>query len=349
MNKITLIPSLLILLPVPAFAQDDIPMPTPAAHMANFEPLLGSWTGKGVHRESADGEAMEWTATMSFTKILGGFAVQEDLVIEVGAPTKLLMRTVYGHDNESGRSIAANVGNQGELHVADYAFTDKGTLVVYGSSRSAEGFGVGRSRVEFTKDSYRFSHEGSINGGKVFTEVEGSFTRASDASAKYVSNASFMNVPISAEMKALESFNGSYKITGNMVWVAGMEPIAIAGTETYSSLWGGQTLMSTIVGDAEDGAPVYQSNGYMCWDGSRNSYVMVSFDSMGMAGEAVGRWTEPGTEMVFATSNIMMGNLVNQNTVINVGDRGITGVKSHTLSGASAPYVGFDAKYARTK
>ncbi|MBI5851175.1 MAG: DUF1579 family protein [Planctomycetes bacterium] len=329
----------------PVLAQE---MPKPAAAIANFDPLLGAWKGEGTYRESAEGESKPWTATMSFSKVLAGFAVQEDLVIDVGQDSPLVMRSVYGYDGEGARALVLAMSNDGNAHLMDWAFPQKGVMTVFGAAQTPMGISVGRSVVEFTKDSYRFRHEGCRDAGKFFTEVEGSFTRAADATAKSAVNASFMDLPISAEMTALAKINGTYRVAGKMKMTAEAPEMGIAGVETITPLFGGHILVSSVVGDP-DPMGQYFGQTYFSWNPATSCYDAIGFDSMGMAGKMTCRWSKPGAQLVNSTSNIAMGTLNAMQMIVNVGEHGVSSVKGWAISGASDPYVNFEATYTPKK
>lgn len=350
----------LVLAVVPAFlpavlpvaAAQDMEMPKPSPELAKFEPLLGRWTGKGTFRTEPGAEAQPWTASMEFTKVVGGFAYQEDLVIDVGEATPLRMRSVYGRDGESGRQIAYSASNQGDAVLMDWHFTSADTLLVYGAYRAKDGVSVGRTVVKFTKDSYSFRHDGMRGVGEHFTEVEGSFTRG--GSAAKVTDASFMQIPISAEMTALAKTFGSYEVTGEMRMSGDMPAMPIRGTETIGALLAGHVAMSSVVGESGDagaggGTPSYLSHGYMTWNSSTGCYDTVVFDTMGFAMQMHCRWTKPGEQLVYGSSALQMGSVTSGNTTVDVGPKGITKVRAWALTGASEPYVTFEAKYTPKK
>ncbi|MGE0145035.1 MAG: DUF1579 family protein [Planctomycetota bacterium] len=326
----------------PLFAQ-DFEMPKPAAVLAQFEPLIGVWEGSGTYRESAETDAMEWSGTMTFSRILEGFAVQEDLVVDVGAPSPLLMRTIYAVDNESGETIAYGMSNQGNGSRKHFSFPAKGEMSVYGVERSPNGDGVIRSRIHFDKDSYHFEYDNCRGVGAVFIEVAGNFKRGKAARA--AANAAFADVPLAAEMKSLAAIVGNYTVKGTMVTAPGSEAMPVTGTETYHSLWGGSVLMSEVLGDAPPGMPTYVSHSYMIWSPSTNCYEFVTVDTMGVAAVANARWTTPGKELVATWQGSTNGQLTVQNTVLTLGEKGIASVTSRALTGGHEPYVSFQATY----
>lgn len=328
----------------PLFAQ-DFEAPKPAAILAEFEPLLGVWEGSGSYRENGDSEAMEWSGTMTFSKILDGFAVQEDLVVEVGAPSPLVMRTIYAVDGESGQAIAYGMSNQGNGSRMTFEFPAKGQMSVYGLDRSPSGAGVMRSRIHFDKNSYRFEHDSCRGIGTVFTEVSGSYQRGK--SAKTAGNASFADAPIAPEMQSLAAIMGNYTVKGSMVMVPGTEAMPVTGTETYHSLWGGSILMSEVRGDAPPGMPPYLSHSYMVWQPSTQCYEFLTVDTMGMAAVASARWATPAKELVVTWQGSAMGQLTVQNSVLKLGEKGISSVVSRALTGGHEPYVSFQATYER--
>jgi len=329
----------------------EMEMPKPAPILARFEPLIGVWTGKGVARQSADAKSgtEPWTATMSIQRILGGFAVQEDLVIEMGAPTPFLMRTVYGFDASSGHAMAVIVSNVGQANRMGYEFHGDGILVTYGidPAHDESGTGIGRSRIEFTKDSYRFVHDGMRGAGRPFVEVEGEFTKPAGGGAVKAVDVAFANQPAGEEMKSLAAFFGKYAVAGKMMMAPGQPMVDITGTDAYQPMYGGLIALETVEGESGPEMPKYVSHSYGAWNPVTSCYDWFVFDNMGVAMSMASRWSKPGTQMVFAGSMVSMGTLVSSNTVMNLGQNGITSAKGHTLWGAEDPVVSFDARFTR--
>jgi hypothetical protein len=341
--KPSLLTALFAALVVPSLSAQEFEMPKPAAILAEFEPLIGVWEGSGTYRESAESEAMKWSGSMTFHRILDGFAVQEDLVVDIGAPSPLVMRSIYAVDNESGETVAYGMSNQGNGSKKHFAFPAKGEMTVYGVERSPNGDGVVRSRIHFDKDSYRFEYDNCRGVDAVFIEVAGTFKPGK--AAKAAMNAAFADVPLAAEMKSLAAIVGDYTVKGTMVMAPGTEAMPVTGSESYHSLWGGSILMSEVKGDAPPGMPPYVSHSYMVWSPSTKCYEFVTVDTMGMAAVATARWTTPAKELVVTWQGSMMGQLTVQNTVLTLGEKGIATVTSRALTGGHEPYVSFQATY----
>ena len=323
-------------------------MPKPSAQLAKFEPMLGTWSGKGVARDGAGSQSQPWTATMTIQRVLDGFAVQEDLIIEFGAPTPFLMRTIYGFDSSSQTPSAVAMSNEGHLNGMGYEFDGDGILVVYGIDRGSDGkgTGVGRSRVEFTKDSYKFVHDGSRGAGAPFVEVEGEFKRHKGDAPKAV-DVAVAKMPLGAEMKSLGALAGAYQVSGKMLMMPGAPVMDVTGVDSYLPLYGGMIMQESVAGDPTDGMPSYVSHAYIGWNSLTSNYDWFVFDNMGVATHMISRWTKPGTEMVAAGCMVSMGSPVSANAVITAGEQGITAMKCHTLWGANEPMVSFDAKFTR--
>ena len=95
--------------------------------------------------------------------------------------------------------------------------------------------------------------------------------------------------------------------------------------------------------------PAYHSDTYYAYDPTLKCYLGVSFDSMGMASTMQGRWSKPGSQLVFNWSGVQMGQLTAMQYIVDVGSHGISSTKAYTITGAAEPYTGFEAKYSPKK
>ena len=82
-------------------AQEDMAMPSPPKELQKFERLIGTWTGKGMAVMAPGAPEMPWTSKSMIRKVLNGFFLQEDTVIEAGPNMTLVFRTFYGFDTQN--------------------------------------------------------------------------------------------------------------------------------------------------------------------------------------------------------------------------------------------------------
>ena len=327
-------------------AAQEMMEPKPHAEMAKFDALIGAWEGEGVYREDAAGQPMPWKAVMVYSRILSGFAVQEDLVIDVGAPTKLTMRNVYGIDQGSGDSLALGLSNQGQASLMDWAFPSADKFIVFGADRTQMGIAVGRTVLSIGKDGLTMAHEGCRDAGKYFTEVEGKFKRMASA-PELGEHPAFVGTEVSAEMKAMMGMGGKWNVAGTMVMAPGMDAMPIKGTETSVALFGGHAVFSSTVGDGPDGQPAYFGHTYTVWNPVRKRYDVIGFDTMGMVMRQTGLWAEPGKTFVVTGISLWMGTLNAQSATMHLNEHGIERVVAHALANGQPSYECFNAKYVK--
>lgn len=326
----------------PAFAQT----PEPSPKLAAFEPMVGTWTGKGTVIPQEGMPAEEWTATVEIKPILDGFFFQEETIVHVGAPTPMVMRGIYGWDAEHERLVAFGCGNQGISNVGTVYFPSRTTMVI-GVAEEQNGVPmVARNTWTFGGDELTYKSERANGAGDWYTEVEGKFERT-DVKPKGVTEASFMGVPVAAPMTVLAGkMVGTYDVKGTMTMAPGMPATKIHGTESIQPILGGHTLFSEVRGYAEGDDAEYVGHNYMCWDPVDNCFDLVFVSNMGEFGKAEARMTEDG-HLVTIASGPMMGQLTASRSIIKFGPTGVEEVISHLLSGTADPIVNFKGTYAR--
>jgi len=121
--------------------------------MKKFDIMIGSWEGSGTYRETADGEAHEWTSVQTVTRILNGHAVQEDLRIDTEMPVPIVYRSIHAWDPGEKRYLSIGMGNTGEGSTSELYWIDDHTLT--GSMIEKKKGNVVTSRwvVTYEKDS----------------------------------------------------------------------------------------------------------------------------------------------------------------------------------------------------
>jgi hypothetical protein len=331
---------------VPLTAQDSAPQPSPK--LEAFAPFVGHWTGSGTVVPEEDGAAVEWTATVEFAPVLGGFFFQDDTVVEmVGMPTPLVMRTVYGWDAENERYVAYGIGNTGEAQLTRVHFPKPGTMVMAGSGMRFGQLTLGRTVWMAKGDSTSFRSERANDAGSWYTEVQGRMQRVETAPKPAPAEASFMDMPVPEPIeKLLDAMAGTYGVAGAMTMAPGMPEMKVRGTERIGAAFGGHALHSRVEGYADNDEVLYVGDTYMTWNEVDRCYDLVMFDNMGAVAKAQNRFAEDGS-LVGVFSGPMMGQLTVQRSVTKFGERGVQEIYGHTISGTHPPMETFRMHYTR--
>jgi len=319
--------------------------PPPSPKLKAFDGLVGYWEGKGEVVQMQGQPATPWTATIAFQPILDGYFFQEDVEVQVGAPTPLQMRTIYGWDAENERYVAFGLGNTGESHYGTADFPEPGVMVTGHAGPMQGTFGVNRVVWRFGDGKMRFHADRANGAGAFFVEVQGAFQRI-DAAPKSAAEASFVGVPIATQItKLAPRLTGTYSIRGAMRMTPDMPEMKITGTETIALAFGGHAVTMVVEGNA-DGGPPYVGHNYMVWNAADSCYDFVGFDNMGMCGK-MSAWMVDADTIVAVHGGKEMGQPVAARATMKIGKAGLASWTNHSIVGAAEPMQSFHATYTR--
>lgn len=326
-----------------ASAQD---FAAPSDKLAVFRPMVGMWKGEGTAAQSADMDAMPWTATVHFQPILDGHFFQEDIVIAVGAPTPIVMRSIYGWDAENERYVMFGLGNTGESEFHTLRFPTPGTMVVGHAGVRQGEFATSRSVTRITADAITFEGERANGAGPWFTEVTGKLTKT-DAKPPELPAVGFVGVPVASQTKALaDRMAGTYAITGSMSPAPGAPDVEISGIEKIAPAFGGHAVHSIVEGTAGGEGPKYVAHNFMVWNANDQCFESVAFDNLGTVGRSQA-WMAGDDTLVTVFAGKRMGQPIAERGTLKFGDDGPESWTSHTMAGAGEPRQTFHATYAR--
>ena len=291
-------------------------------------------------------EPAPWTATVHYQPILGGYFFQEDAVIEVGAPTPIVMRSIYGWDAETERYVMFVVGNTGEADFHTVQFPEPGTMIVGHAGMRQGEFATMRTITRVTADAITFESERANGTGPWFTAVKGELTKA-DVKPPELLAVGFVGVPVPPQIEALaDRMAGSYTIRGSMASAPGAADVRISGAEHITKAFGGHAIHSIVEGSAGGEGPTYVAHTFMVWNASDARFDSVAFDNMGTVGHSQA-WMVGDDTLVAVFAGRRMGQPTADRGTLKLGDDGPESWTSHTIVGTDEPKLTFHATYER--
>ncbi|MEM7205756.1 MAG: DUF1579 family protein [Planctomycetota bacterium] len=278
-----------------SLAGQDAGVPPDSAPIAAFAPLIGEWFGEGIGRSGVDGTTQPWTAVNRGQWIFGGQFVQVDMRVEMPAltPTPMMMRTIYGHDAETGRFHAWGVSNMGPIESFEVFWPEDDTLLFVAAGVQRGTPYVERGVQRYQDDSFRFEIDSIFALGKPFTQIEGDFKRkpAVGLEAIEATDAAFAVIPPAKEQGRLAALLGTWEVQGSERAGADAEPEAFGGRQEMRTILGGAALMATMPG--ADGA--HQALSFLKWNDRDQCYDHVWFGRRGDMGTSQARWVDERT------------------------------------------------------
>ena len=333
------------LLAAPALTAQDAP-PPPSPQVERLAKLAGTWTGEGVWRETADSEAMPWTAQMKITPILGGYFVREDTQIEVGMPSKLAWTSIYGWDADKEMLFAMSVGNNGTgMMRVDMQWADSDTLVGSAAGRFQGELVVGRSTWNIHEKRISYSHEKAASTGEWFAEVEGSWERA-ESEATMPPAGAFMSMPAPAEMGQLSRMTGTWKLKGEMTFPDGETTVPVTGVEKIEPVFGGHVLAGDAKSDPMPDGHVWHGLSFITWDPEHKRYRSFMADNTGDSSYTP-FWWQGDDALVSVEARVVMGEPATMRTVMHFDDAGMTGFDTWMAASTRPAFRSFHATYER--
>ncbi len=328
---------LLCLIAVPSAAAQDASEgpPKPAAEIARFHDLIGSFEGEGTLVMEPGATPGKWTGTAVGASILGGHVVQFDETIQTPMGP-MEFRTLYGWDRERKRPVSIWVGTMG-AQKTDVVWVDQETLVGVDHGFQDGTPNASRWVMRIGKDGYTFTMDSLSGTSQPFQHVSGSLKRTSKPAAKRAQEAAAATQ--GAEMKALAPLCGTYDIAGR-IDMMGMR-MDITARETVEWSFGGAAIYGHVAG--EPGG--YQCDWYIAWDPTAGNYRHVYATNMGEIGIFDG-WLHDG-KLVTTHASTQAGVPGVERGVTVFGKDGIQRAWSDRMSGAGEVVRTFDGTYTR--
>jgi hypothetical protein len=324
--------------------------PTVPAELSKFDRLIGNWEGTGTAMMGPDGPAAPWTASSTIKKVLDGFFLQEDVVIDLGEvmPMPIVFRTFYAYDQQTQKYMTLSVGNMGAPTASQIHWADDNTMVSVDATMEGGQFMQDRWVTKLEKDVISFKGFRSPGAGPTFPHIEGRMTRTKTAFTPPAPAQVPSGAPANPEMAQLLRMAGKYRLDGWFRPVAEMEPMTIGATETYAPIFGSSILEMNTVGDDNPAFGVYKAwsaYGFSDW---KKSFVAIHLNNMGEMASTEGRFVDG--HLVFTHSSFRMGVPSLSRSIFTFDSNGkLAKLSAHGMTGASAPLHEFEATYKLQK
>lgn len=328
-------------------AQDEMSAPSPPAELKRFDRLIGTWAGTGTAAMAPGMEASGWTSRSQVKKAMGGFFLEENTVIDVGEgmPAPLVFRSFMGYDSTNRKYLTVAVGNMGGASTSEMHWVDDNTMVSVESGMEDGVFAVDRWVTTLGTDTYSFVGHRSVDGGEFFVYVQGEMKRIDEPFEAPSSQTTPAFGPAGAQMQRLNRMAGRYRLAGKMQMMPDAPSMDISGVETLAPIFGGTALQATVVGDPVPGLGAYEAWAVFTWNDERRCYTTLFVNNMGEIGESEMRWV--GDQLVTTSAQLRMDLPSVYRGVITLDEKGaITKMASHSMIGAHAPGLDFEATYS---
>jgi len=309
--------------------------------------MLGNWRGSGVLRNSPDGQENAWTSIATVKKILDGHYIQEDnrLTLEGLLPVPLVFRTIYAWDRHSRRYLhfsLSNVdgGEHGILH-----WTPQGKMIISTTKMEMGRVVTEQAVTEVAGDSMKTRLLRSIEGGKFFVEMEGSYRRGGEGFEASRESAAVILFPPPEEMGKLRFQLGTWRARGKYRPGPGAPLLAFQGRQEIQGILGGHAHRGILQADPPPGAtkPI-QLETYAFWNAGTNSFQHFELSNYGGAHVMNGYLLGKG-KMVY-TGAVVHGSLpILVRSLVDWNESRIH-VVGHRMAGDLAPesYVEMELK-----
>lgn len=325
-------------------AQD--PGMAPPDELKRLEPLLGSWTGKGMAYMGPDAPGSEWTSTHKVQKIMNGHFLMEEMTIEMSMgpdqSATLAFVSFMGWDAEKETYTIHSISNMGKIERSEVHWIDDKTMV---SMQVAEHEGqqvLSRWTTTLGDGKYELLGEEAVGGGPFFVHVKGTATRVDEDKPVNLDDiGAFMATP-SPEMKRAARMAGSYTVTGKWCMDPSQGMTPFKGEEVIEPIFGGTVLRWKS--RSTDPEMPYEGLSAMVWDAGSSRYRLLEVSSMGYAGMSEGFWSDG--RLVCIMSNTMQGKPFAGRWMVSLDDAGHpTSSVGHCLCGTAEPFVSFQSTY----
>lgn len=335
--------SLLVLSPVLSAQQGP---PSPAPELKALQPLVGNWKGSGTTHEP--GSDSKWTADGSYQWVLGNFWLQEDVAITFeGNPEPLVFRAYVGWDAESKRYVNLSVNSVGELQFHEVEIQADGTMVQMMKQHQGGMTYCERSLLQVKGDKFTHRIDLLLPQGDSSKMIEGTFDRVDFTLDIPMPKSTFMGRPVHDAMQKLAKWAGVYEVQGEMVMMPGTPAMKVRGTDTYTRMFADSVLRAHTEGEAEGMPGKYEAETFFAWDEKRGCLVAGMVSNMGEVGVFEERWTPEG-QLVGTIASLYQGQPMLSRSVLTLDGKGCPkGMVSHSMTGAAAPFMNFQATYTK--
>ena len=327
----------LILLSSLGFAQMEPPQP--AAEMAAYDRLLGSWESSGtVDMQGTEGK---WTSRSHTRKVMNGHWVRSDTRIDVEGAGSIAFITFFGWDRELQRHVSYEISNMGTITENEVLWPSEDQMMSMSYSTNQGEPKVERWITNFEGDTHTFVGEEAASTGPWRVHVRGSAKKLAEEKPVDLTGLDAFFVQQSPEMKTAAKMAGVYDFEGWFKMSPDVPKMELSGRETATSRFGGTVIEFTSKGQPGD----WEGWSAMIYEPTLQRYRMVGIDNMGTGHVTDGWNTDEG--WVLTNSGTMYGQPIASRMVMTTDDAGkLTGLTAHALMGAMAPYQTFEATYS---
>lgn len=352
---LTALVAMISLAPVATVAAQEGEMPTPAAELAKFKPLIGSWSGTGKATMAPGAPEMTWTSASTYKWVLADHFVQEDTKVTFagGAMPAMIFRTFWGWDRNENKYVSYSIGNSGEMQAAATVAWTGSTLVSFSAMVEETGPSFHRSAVTVTGDSAKFNVQVANGAGPFNTMVEGELKKAESGYA--ISDAELKaSMPgfapeVSAEMKKIASICGSYSMKGNMVPAPGAPPMDISAKESIQPIFGGAILEMRVHGDPIGGEDGFRYEGlvFLGWNAKSGCYDEMYMNNVGDTMSMELRWVDD-KHLVSMQAGLQYGTPVASQASVRLDESGsIVAATIDRMNNGSKAIRAFSGEYKK--
>jgi hypothetical protein len=333
--RLTLILTILCL---PVLAQE---LPSPAKELARLHRLLGTWEGEGTSTMAADAPEITWTGRTTVRKVLGGHFLREETRIKLSDPFPATIGFIahYGWDAGEERYVSYAVDSMGKVASTELIWLDNDTLISTATTMEQGKPVIERWITHFEGDTQKFTSEKASGSEAFFTQIRGTMKKVDDAKPVDLKGVGATFGAAAPEMERLGRMAGRYRVSGAYRMGPDREMVPFEGLDTYTSIFGGQILVTTAAGD---GYEAWSGKG---WDPLRQRYVFVELNNWGMA-HTTEAWFTDDHHLASMIGGMWMGQPMRARTIVELDDHGRPKkAHSHILRSSQKPYMSFESTY----
>lgn len=324
--------------------------PKPAKELEKFAPFLGNWKGSGTFRLTEDGQSEPWEGSGTVRKILDGFAILEDMRVDMGEGVPpLLFRSVYGWDSATRTYRWFTLSNLGFGGTGEARFTSDGKLLVSSEDTDASDRPVLDQTLTWMEGGkYRFLMRRSIAGDEFFVHVQGSYEKSDEALDFGSGTEDLAVAPPTERLKKIAAQVGMWRFEGKVSPMPGAPTFAVRGKENIRRILGGHAFYGESTGEAAEGdAMRYRGIFHTVWDDATLCYRTLGVDNFGNFEDSRG-YLVGDRQLVQTAQSYAYGMPVVSRTVLTWNESGDKLEIKADRCGAAAPCdTAFEATYHR--
>ncbi len=319
-------------------------IPMPAKQLEKFAPMLGAWEGEGVAISEPGGPEMPWKAKSKMSKTLNGFFIREETVVDFSPAieTPLVMTNIFGWDPEKKAYVHFGIENVGIATQKTVTFEGDKLVITDAGITAGQAF-LERGIVQVKDDVYSFKVERGVGANPLFTHVEGTMKRSKTADASFgpKTDVAFIENFGGDRMAKLDFLVGERRLDGTMCPAPGAPEMTIGAHETVKMIYGGQAMVSHVLGDPIAGMK-WEGLNFMAWNETKQCYDSCAISNMGEFQVAEARMV--GDDMVFNSVYTQGGQTSVVRSVLEVEGGKPVRIYTDHMTGSHKTTRNFDAK-----